>query len=153
MDWLLELNERRLNTVLDNTTPPEAAANLPPDVATAMNIYRHELIECIGNRHPERYAEWRGRARRIAQGSGTSVSRRPVCGHLQRWRPSSERSESPDAYEQEIVRTKALLEFARDADRHCVFAFGEYAMFTDVFAAMFRDHGPEGIPTAPGRAM
>ena len=42
--------------------------HLPPDVATAMNIYRHELIERIGKRHPERYTDWKGRARKLADG-------------------------------------------------------------------------------------
>jgi hypothetical protein len=47
-----------------------------------------------------------------------------------------------------MVRTQALLEFAGRADRQCIFAYREYEMFTRIFAAMFRDHGPEAVPTA-----
>jgi hypothetical protein len=65
---------------------------------------------------------------------------------------SSEPSESQQAYGEELVRTKALLEFAKDADRHLIFAFREYEMFTELFAAMFRDHGPDGVPAAPDEA-
>jgi hypothetical protein len=33
-----------------------------------MNIYRHEMIERLGKQSPDRYAEWRGSARKLAEG-------------------------------------------------------------------------------------
>jgi AbiV family abortive infection protein len=148
MEWLLEVNERRLHEVA--SYPMDGPKYLPPDVATAMNIYRHELIERIGKRYPERYADWKGPARKLADGQRDRRKQAALYvrvgddGSL-----ASEPSESQRAYDEELVRTKALLEFAKDADRRVIFAFGEYEMFTDLFAAMFKDHGPDGVPAAP----
>lgn len=149
MEWLLAVNERRFSEIGEQTTA-DAPAHLPPVVATAMNIYRHELIERIGKRHPERYKEWRGRARKVAEGLRDRRKQAALyvrIGHD--GSPSSEPSESQDVFDDELVRTKALLEFARDADRHCIFALREYELFTTLLAAMFTDHGPDGVPTAP----
>jgi AbiV family abortive infection protein len=149
MEWLLEVNERRLHEIggRDVTDTPK---HLPPDVATAMNIYRHELIERIGKRHPERYTDWKGRARKLADGQRDRRKQAALYvrvgddGSL-----SSKPSESQQAYDEELVRTKALLEFAKDVDRRLIFAFREYEMFTELFAAMFKDHGPDGVPATP----
>lgn len=153
MEWLLEVNERRLHETGERKPVADTLKCLPPDVATAMNIYRHELIERIGKRHPEHYADWKGRARKLAEGQRDRRKQAALYvrvgddGSL-----SSEPSESQQAYDEELVRTKALLEFAKDADRHLIFAFREYEMFTELFAAMFRDHGPNGVPAAPDEA-
>jgi hypothetical protein len=71
MGWLLTINEQRLNEILTSATraiPPVRPRHLPPGVATAMNIYRHEMIERIRRRYPERESEWRGHARKLADG-------------------------------------------------------------------------------------
>ena len=150
MEWLLDVNERRFEAIWNGTSPPAPAAHLPPDVATAMNIYRHELIERIGRRDSERCASWRGRARKLADGERDRRKQAALYvrigndGSL-----SSAPSESQQAYDEELVRTKALVRFAKDADRHCIFASREYEMFTELFAGMFRDHGPDGVPVVP----
>jgi AbiV family abortive infection protein len=46
----------------------EAVPESPDDVNIAMNIYRHEKIERIGGRWPERESGWDGLSRRIADG-------------------------------------------------------------------------------------
>jgi AbiV family abortive infection protein len=149
MEWLLEVNESRLNE--DKLNPTADMPNyLPPDVATAMNIYRHELIERIGKRHPDHYTEWKGRARKLADGKRDRRKQSALyVGLNDDGGLSSEPCESQQAYEEELVRTKALLEFANDVDRHVIFAFHEYKMFTEIFAAMFKDHGPDSVPSAP----
>jgi AbiV family abortive infection protein len=68
MEWLTAVDEASFNEI-GNATPATAPSGmLPRDVATAMNIYRHELIERIGRRYPDRRAEWSGIARKLAEG-------------------------------------------------------------------------------------
>lgn len=50
--------------------PIEPAVSFPSDVATALNIYRHEEIERLRPGHPWKHEDWSaGQARRIADGS------------------------------------------------------------------------------------
>ncbi len=50
--------------------PVEPDVSFPSDVATALNIYRHEEIERFGRGYPWRDADWStGQARKIADGS------------------------------------------------------------------------------------
>jgi AbiV family abortive infection protein len=49
--------------------PVEPGVSFPSDVATALNIYRHEEIERLGRGDPWRDADWStGQARKIADG-------------------------------------------------------------------------------------
>ncbi len=68
MEWLLVVNELRSSQSSDEVLRRDESLHLPPDVAIAMNIYRHEMIERIGGRNPEHYAEWGGAARKVAKG-------------------------------------------------------------------------------------
>ena len=68
MEWLSKVNEVRLGEMLARASPDDGAQHLPSEVATAMNIYRHEIIERMGGRYAERYEEWRGAARKVASG-------------------------------------------------------------------------------------
>ncbi len=143
MEWLLTINEQRLNEILTSATratPAVRPGHLPPDVATAMNIYRHEMIERIGRRYPERESEWRGRARKLADGERDRRKQTALYvaigedGSL-----ASEPPTSPEAFDEELVRTKALIDFAGDVDRKCIFARDEYELFVEIFKAMFAD--------------
>jgi AbiV family abortive infection protein len=50
--------------------PTEENFRFPPDVATALNIYRHEEVERFKSGYPWRDAEWStGKARKIADGA------------------------------------------------------------------------------------
>ena len=150
MEWLLTVNERRFNEIGDRTPATDAPEHLPPDVATAMNIYRHELIERIGRRYPERYGEWSGRARKLADGQRDRRKQAALYVRIgEDGSLASESSASQQAFDEELVRTKALLEFARDANHHCLFASREYEMFTGIFGAMFQDLGPNGVSPEP----
>lgn len=146
MEWLFTVNEQRLNQFGAAVSSTELLTYLPPDVATAMNIIRHEMIERIGRRYPERYSEWRGRARKLADGQRDRKKQSAL--YVQIGHDGSLAAEpltSQDAFDQEFNRAKALIEFAQDADRNCIFAFREYELFADMFKAMFSDLAP-GAP-------
>ncbi len=155
MEWLLTVNEQRRNEFfvslrLTPAAPAASPKHLPPDVATAMNIYRHEMIERIGRRYPERESEWRGRARKLADGERDRRKQNALYvaigedGSL-----ASEPPTSPEAFDEELVRTKALIDFAGDVDRECIFASGEYELFVDIFRAMFADLASDPENAAP----
>jgi AbiV family abortive infection protein len=48
--------------------PVEEAFYFPADVATALNIYRREIEKIRSGGHPRMDADWRGKARKIADG-------------------------------------------------------------------------------------
>jgi len=53
----------------DDPEPVEPDVSFPPDVATALNIYRHEEIERLRSGSPWKDADWAtGKARKIADG-------------------------------------------------------------------------------------
>lgn len=150
MEWLLTVNEQRLNEILTPATPAAAPKHLPPDVATAMNIYRHEMIERIGRRYPERQSEWRGRARKLANGQRDRTKQVALYVAIgEDGSVASEPPTSPEAFNEELVYTKALIDFAADVDRKCIFARGEYELFVDIFRAMFTDLASDPENGAP----
>lgn len=144
MEWLMVVNERRLNELLMRSTKDIGTAQrirqLPAEVATAMNIYRHEMIERLGKRSPGRYTEWRGVARGVAEGQHDRKKQRALyvsineVGDVESLPPTSE-----EQFTKEFARAKALIEFANDVDGECPFARDEYELFADVFRSMFGD--------------
>ncbi len=146
MEWLFAVNEQRLNEGLKALTATDSPTYLPPDVATAMNILRHEMIERIGQRHPQRYDDWRGPARKLAEGKLDRKKQSAL--YVRIGRDGSVASEPPtslEAFNAEMTRAKMLIEFAGDADRYCIFALREYELFTELFKAMFADLRPGAI--------
>jgi AbiV family abortive infection protein len=74
MAWLQRSIDRyragNLQPDPDDPEPVEAEFRFPPDVATALNIYRFEEIERLRSGDPWRDADWAtGKARKIADGS------------------------------------------------------------------------------------
>ena len=54
----------------DDPEPIGPDISFPPDIATALNIYRHEEIEMLRGRNPWKDTEWAtGNARKVADGS------------------------------------------------------------------------------------
>ena len=107
---------------------------------------RHELIERVGRRHPQRFDDWSGPARKLAEGN--LDRKKQFALYVRIGRDGSLASEPPTSFEdynEEIVRARNLIEFAGSADRKCVFAFGEYELFTRLFKAMFDDLRPDAI--------
>ena len=143
MEWLLAVSEQKLKDGVDPLGLTDSPTQLPPDVAVAMNIFRHELIEKLGSGHPERYDDWHGRARRLAEGKLDRKKQSALYvgvgrdGSLASVPPTS-----PDSYEEEKARARALIEFAANADRKFVLAFREYEFFTNLFREMFADLRP-----------
>jgi len=154
MEWLSAVNELRLNEMLNQTPSCQGAdsplRHLPADVATAMNIYRHEMIERIGRRYPERFSDWSGKARRVAEGQRDRKKQGALYvgvgedGDVISLPPTSDQ-----AFTEEFARAKALIEFAEDVDRECIFAYREYELFAEVFRVMFKDLAPESDDKSP----
>jgi len=140
MEWLSTVNDLRLNESLNRDVRQEESQHLPPDVAIAMNIYRHEMIERIGGRYTERYPEWGGRARRIAKGNRDRKKQSALYVDLHKdGGVASEPPVSSEAFREEFARAQKLIEFAEDVDRKCIFAYREYQLFADIFTSMFAD--------------
>ena len=142
MEWLWTVSERRLNELPARPTSTEGSGHLPPDVATAMNIYRHEMIERIGRRYAERYSDWRGRARKVADGQRDRKKQAALYVGIREDGDVESLPTSQDGFDEEIARAKALLDFAAHG---YLFARSEYESFAETFKAMFRDlvSGPE----------
>lgn len=73
MAWLQRRIDRyKRGTILpdpDDPEPAEPDVSFPPDVATALNIYRHEELERLKSGSPWKDADWAtGKARQIADG-------------------------------------------------------------------------------------
>jgi AbiV family abortive infection protein len=140
MEWLLTVNELRSRQTFAELMRTESAQRLPADVATAMNIYRHEKIERIGKRSPERYSDWRGAARNVADGNRDRKKQAALyVGIREDGDVESEPPTSPEGFEEELARAKKLIEFAEDVDRKCIFALREYELFAETFTTMFKD--------------
>jgi AbiV family abortive infection protein len=146
MEWLFAVNEQRFNEGLKALAATDPPTHLPPDVATAMNIFRHEMIERIGRRHPERYDDWRGPARKLAEGKLDRKKQSALYVRIGRdGSLASEPPTSPEAFDDEMIRAKMLIQIAGDADRNCIFAFREFELFSELFKAMFADLRPDAI--------
>jgi len=65
--------------------PVEPAVSFPSDVATALNIYRHEEIERLRRGVPWKHADWStGEARKIADGSLDRKKQSALYVHITR---------------------------------------------------------------------
>lgn len=138
MEWLSEIEEARMK---EGALPAIGAAAtrsaLPPQVATAMNIYRHEMVERIGRRNPQRNpGEWRGLARKIAEGdrerkkhAALYVSIGEDGGVISQFQLTEQN------FEVELARAKAI----QYAVEGLIWAYTEYHLFADLFREIFRD--------------
>jgi AbiV family abortive infection protein len=68
--WSRRLEERKFRPDADDPEPQlHNEVSFPADVATALNIYRHEDIERLGDGQPWKDTDWAtGKARKIADG-------------------------------------------------------------------------------------
>lgn len=128
-DWLSGFNERSVRrrqliadyeagritgtVFLAQIEEEKRAVGFPETVAAALNIYRHEKIESLGNRDPWRDEEWaKGAARKIADGA-LDEKKQSACfvgigktGAVTRHPGIITKAEA----DQEIKRAKALAE-------------------------------------------
>lgn len=149
MEWLSVVNEVRSNQSLEELLRRNDSLHLPANVAVAMNIFRHEMIERIGGRAPEHYPEWGGTARRIAKGKRDRKKQAALYVDIRDdGGVASEPSNSEQEFEAEFECAEKLMEFAGDVDRNCIFASREYELFGNIFREMFAENPepPEEMP-------
>ena len=160
MEWLSAVNEMRFQETSLREGPSESVQHLPADVAIALNIYRHELIERVPGRGTERYPEWDGVARKVAGGKRDRKKQAALyVGIGEDGGVASEPASTVPEYETELTLAKKLMEFAEDVDRKCIFAYEEYELFANIFRSLISESPepdeqlpfvteefPEGIP-------
>jgi hypothetical protein len=151
MEWLLVVNEMRSNQPLEELLRGDDSLHLPANVAIAMNICRHEMIERIGGRSPDHYPEWDGTARRIAKGKRDRKKQAALYVEIRDdGGAASEPTMSVQEFDAEFEYAEKLMEFAGDADRNCIFTSQEYELFGNIFREMFAEsfEPPEQMPFA-----
>lgn len=149
MEWLSTVNEVRSNQSLDERLREDDSQHLPPDVAIAMNIFRHEMIERIGGRSTESYPEWGGRARRIVKGKRDRKKQAALYVNIREdGGVASEPTPSAPEFALEFGLAEKLMELAGDVNRNCIFASREYELFGNIFREMFAEspEPPEKMP-------
>lgn len=149
MQWLLVVNDLRSKQSVEDVLRRGESLHLPPDVAIALNIYRHEKIERIGGGHPEHYSEWGGLARKVANGKRDHKKQTAFYVDIRDdGGVASEPSGSTSDFESEFGQAKRLMEFAEDVNRKCIFALREYDLFAGIFRTMFAEspEPPERLP-------
>ena len=112
MEWLLAVNELRSSQSLD-----ELYGEMSPCIATGCGdsdeYYRHEMIERIGGRNPEHYAEWGGAARKAAKGKRDRKKQAALYVDIRNdGGVASEPTMSTQEFETEFAHAKKLIEFA-----------------------------------------
>lgn len=155
MEWLCAISETRLETMGSAVLAAQSAPStdgLPCDVATAMNIFRHEMIERIGKRYPTSYPEWRGNARKVADGN--RERRKHAALYVSIGADGDVTSQPPSdcgagsasqEFKHEFARAKLLREFTSVP----LFARPEYLTFAEIFKAMCEDLAPDYQPADP----
>lgn len=149
MEWLSAVNEIRANQPLEESLRRDDSLHLPANVAIAMNIFRHEMIERIGGGNPDHYPEWGGLARRIAKGKRDRKKQAALYVDIgDDGGVASEPTASEDEFKTEFEYAEKLREFAGDVDRKCIFASQEYELFANIFREMFSESAepPEEMP-------
>lgn len=160
MEWLSIVNEVRSNQSLEELLRSDDSLHLPANVAIAMNIYRHEMIERIGGRNPNYSAEWGGLARRVAKGKRDRKKQAALYVDIRSdGGVAAEPAVSMEEFKAEYGYAEKLMEFAGDASRNCIFASREYELFGNILREMFAESSepteqmplvtedyPEGIP-------
>ena len=149
MEWLSVVNEIRSNQSLEELLRRDDSLHLPANVAIAMNIFRHEMIERIGGRSPDHYPEWGGPARRIAKGKRDRKKQAALYVDIRDdGGVASVPTMSAQEFDAEFKYAEKLREFAGDVDRNCIFASREYELFGNIFREMFAEspEPPEQMP-------
>jgi AbiV family abortive infection protein len=149
MEWLSAVNEIRAGQTIEQLLRRDLALHLPANVAIAMNIFRHEMIERIGGSNPDRYPEWGGLARRIAKGKRDRKKQAALYVDIgDDGAVASEPTESENEFKTEFEYAETLKEFSRDVDRKCIFASQEYELFANIFREMFAEdpEPPQKMP-------
>ncbi|MDP2328545.1 MAG: hypothetical protein Q8M79_10745, partial [Dehalococcoidia bacterium] len=106
----------------------------------AMNIYRHELIERLGQRYPEVEREWDGQARKVARGQRDLLKQRALYVNITKdGDVESVPASSVRTLEEERRRAQLLLGLAHSAAGQHVLAHEELRLLQSGFRAIFAD--------------
>jgi AbiV family abortive infection protein len=139
MEWLSAIEEIRMDTWSAEYVPnsPESTVvQLPDEVAKAVNIYRHEVLERFAGRGPYRFPEWDGLARRIAKGQRERKKQAALyVGIAEDGSVSSQPPVNSEDADAEILRAKVL----GDSVLGYVFSRQEYGLLVEVVKAVFHD--------------
>jgi AbiV family abortive infection protein len=145
MAWLSEKHMTRESAWLKSELQSAAESpRIPSEIAKAMNIYRHEMVEDQSRNIDSPRSEWNGIARRTARGKSDRRKQNALyIGIGPDAQVTSRPSTSTLDFDDELRRTKEILSFA-EAVRYAVhFKFPEYDQFTGVFGSMFKDLAPD----------
>lgn len=141
IEWLNPSFERSLERSSASVKGREPE-DIPSDVATAINILRHEKIEKFKSGWAARETEWTGLSRKIAEGYRDSLKQRSLyvgvstSGSIDSFHPTLVTKEMAS---DEIYRAKQYHELADDASGNRVLSFREYRSVKEVIKAVFED--------------
>ncbi len=145
LEWLASKHASREAACLNSRPqPPLGSSGLPPEVAKAMNIYRHEMLEgnSRGSSIPD--AEWNGEARSVAKGKRDRRKQDALyIGIGRKGGVTSRPSTSIQEFEKEASRTAKITAFTGAARTLIFFDFPEYERFKKVFGSMLKDLDPD----------
>ena len=145
MAWLAGKHNNREAAWL-KSEQQSAADNprIPSEIAKAMNIYRHEMLEDQSRNIDSPRSEWNGIARKTARGK--SDRRKQNALYIGIGHDAQVTSRPPTStldFDKELCRTKEIIAFTKTVQYSVLFEFPEYEQFTDVFGSMFKDLAPD----------
>jgi AbiV family abortive infection protein len=145
LEWLSTKHAVREAAWLNSETqPPVSSTHIPAEVAKAMNVYRHEMLEDQKRNLDSPRPEWNGEARKIARGKRDRKKQDALyIGVGKDGQVTSGPPASLDHFEAELGRAKEIINLAKYAMYPVCFKFPEYEHVTDLFHSMFRDLAPE----------
>jgi AbiV family abortive infection protein len=144
MDWLARKHRNRESVWMKSELQlPADSRSIPPEIAKAMNIYRHEMLENQSRNLEPCRPEWKGIARKAARGKTDQRKQDALyIGIGQDGQVTTKPPTSTSEFDKELVRAKGIIAFAETIQSWVPFDFPEYAQFTGVFGSMFKDLAP-----------
>jgi AbiV family abortive infection protein len=145
MEWLAAKHTIREAAWLGSQPQPTIdSSGLPPEVAKAINIYRHEMLEDRRRSLSIPYPEWNGVARKTAEGKNDHRKQDALyIGIGRNGEVTSRPPTSIQEFEKELSRAKEIIAFTDTVQIFIPFDFPEYEHFKEVFGSVFTDLDPD----------
>jgi AbiV family abortive infection protein len=145
MEWLSAIHVIREAAWLRSQPQPVMDSSwLPPEVAKAINIYRHEMLEDHRRNLSIPYPEWNGVARKTAEGKNDRRKQNALyIGIGRNGEVTSRPPTSIQEFEKELSRAKEIIAFTDTVQIFTPFDFPEYEHFKEVFGSVFTDLDPD----------
>lgn len=132
-------NQGNFAAVPDDPEPLEPEVSFPDDVATALNIYRHEEIERMKSGHPWRDDDWStGKARAVADGAVDRIKQAALYVYISR---TGEVGRYPGLITRDQA-AQAIEAASRLSEGAAVFS-DEYRALKDSLLAIFENLRPQ----------